>query len=446
MRRAFFRNIKKNWNEHNDSIFFFSYFIVLDERQLKENYFYSHQWGPLTQIIHDMGIETNWMHHFIFSTQSPSPEIAITNANTFNQNPKINGSHNFLDSYLSFKILLNVIYKYFLIYFKSLKFSIGNKIFTPKKSKANFMFFLKRDWYSSIRGIVAIQNLLWIELIDAALKDIPKQKIGFYLQENQGWEMALIHGWKINNHGTLLGVTHSTVRYWDLRYYDIADTYENKTKPQPDFVTTNGPAALKNFKAAKGRVDNLKNVEALRYLYLNDQPKVLNKKISKQNNKILVLGDIQKDLTRSMIFCFNHIADQFKDFEFIFKPHPANIIEDEYFLNFQPTKTDEHLSVLFQNADCVVTSAATSSGLEAYILGIPVITYFNSKEFNLSALRGIDNAVFVNNSKSLAEAISNSMKVEDKNGRQNVFWLDDDLPGWRKLLSDFEYNSSDEMS
>ncbi len=444
MRMPFFRNMNIKWNDHNKSVFFFSYFVALDDEKLKDNIFYSHQWGPLKKIFHEMAIDTNWMHHYISSSQNLTPNIAKKNINIFNQNPEINGCHNFIDSYFSFKIILEVINEYLHIYIKQLRFSIVNKIFTPRKSKANFWFFLKHDWYSSIRGVVAIQNLLMIKLIDKAFKDLPKQKIGFYLMENQGWEMALINGWKVNNHGTLIGVAHSTVRYWDLRYYDLEETSKKNTKPKPDFFTVNGLAAQKNLKASKSRIDNLRNVEALRYLYLNDQIQAIHNKRSEQHNKILVLGDIQKDLTRSMIDCFNDIADQFDHYDFIFKPHPANIIEDKNFSSFKPTTTDEHLNVLLQNIDCVIASAATSSGLEAYILGIPVITYFDSKEFNISALRGMHNAVFVNNPKSLAKAIMNLKSTEGGEEGQDVFWLDDALPRWRKLLSEFEYNLLDD--
>ena len=48
---------------------------------------------------------------------------------------------------------------------------------------------------------------------------ISKQNNAFYLYENQGWEKALVTSWKKYNHGNLVGSINSTIRFWDLRYF-----------------------------------------------------------------------------------------------------------------------------------------------------------------------------------------------------------------------------------
>ena len=53
-----------------------------------------------------------------------------------------------------------------------------------------------QDIYKSYYGEVLIYNLHIIQTIDQILSTIPKQKLGFYLLENQGWEKCLNIMWK----------------------------------------------------------------------------------------------------------------------------------------------------------------------------------------------------------------------------------------------------------
>ena len=57
-----------------------------------------------------------------------------------------------------------------------------------------------------------------------------------YLQENQGWEFALIQVWEKAKSWELIGVPHSTIRYWDMRYYFDSrhyNDYDTKRIPRP---------------------------------------------------------------------------------------------------------------------------------------------------------------------------------------------------------------------
>ena len=94
-----------------------------------------------------------------------------------------------------------------------------------------------------------IYNLIPIELFDKILKDTQNQKLGIYLQENQGWEFAFINAWKKNKHGKLVAIQHSSVSFWDLRYKNV---FENRYLNlyniyRPDFFAVNGSNSKKKF-------------------------------------------------------------------------------------------------------------------------------------------------------------------------------------------------------
>ena len=89
-------------------------------------------------------------------------------------------------------------------------------------------------------GQIAMSNILFLNLFESALGALPTQRLGVYLQENQSWEFALIQTWKAARHGRLVGSQHSTVRYWDLRYYfDSRSYYRDGTNilPLPDKIS-----------------------------------------------------------------------------------------------------------------------------------------------------------------------------------------------------------------
>ena len=440
-RRSFFNASSHEWNKEKGAIFFFSYFIALGGSEAKKGQYYSHQWGPLTELINTKGIVSNWMHHFLSSNQVKDPLSAINYTKTFSNHSKRKDKHNIFENFLTSKIIVSALKNYFKFLYISLTLPLNRKIFSPNNSKSNLWHFLKEDWYSSTRGTIMMQNLIWIELLDLIFKEIPQQKLGLYLQENQGWEIAFIHAWKTYNHGKLIGVAHSTVRYWDFRYFNHVSKKQCKiVKPQPDYTAINGLQALNCYIEANQKTDHLIRVEALRYLYLN-QEEPRNKEANNINRKkkILVLGDIQRDLTISMVSALGLIDFSSKEFEFIFKPHPANIIEYKYLEGFKPKVTDQHLDSLFKTIDIVIASPGTSSGLEAYISQIPVITFLDASTFNLSALRGMEHVIFANTPDTLSNAI-NKMQYSKKNSNANqIFWLNKNLEGWKKLLSHHGY-------
>ena len=164
-----------------------------------------------------------------------------------------------------------------------------------------------------------IYNLHIIQTIDQILSTIPKQKLGFYLLENQGWEKCLNIMWKRYNHKTLAGYLHSTMRFWDLRYFKCKKEFSSKQNP--DLFLFNGKYSkkigIKNNYPIKKSID----VEAVRYNHLL---KSKNKKVKKSN--ILIIGDMNN--YKIILYKSNEkIKHQFSNKIFYYKPHPSNTIK-----------------------------------------------------------------------------------------------------------------------
>jgi surface carbohydrate biosynthesis protein (TIGR04326 family) len=298
------------------------------------------------------------------------------------------------------------------------------------------------DWRRSLYGSVAMGNVLYLNLFEAAMQTLPKQNMGVYLQENQGWEFAFIHAWKAAGHGWLAGVPHSSVRYWDLRYFFDTRSYDRNgvnDLPLPDIVAVNGPAALSAYTHGGYPETDLVEVEALRYLHL---AKAGANSHAPQRNaieglRILVLGDYLPQSTTYQMHLLEQAAKSLPpNTLFIVKPHPNCPIQPSDYPGIEMKLTMESIEKLLPLCDVAYTSSTTSAALDAYCSNVPVVSAVDRSTLNLSPLRGQDGALFASTPAELVTALceaSLNRKCTDCN--RNFFTIDMNLNKWRKLLA-----------
>ncbi len=190
-----------------------------------------------------------------------------------------------------------------------------------------------------------MQNVLMLNLFEKAFSYLPKQANGVYLQENQGWEFGMIQAWRSKQHGQLIGFPHSTVRFWDLRYfYDPRSYCKNLLSlPMPNFVAVSGHSAKNEYVGGGYPTDDLIEVEALRYLHLDivvDKQR-RSRLPSPTRPQLLVLGDYLPSDTALQMNLLRGIADKLPNIELTVKPHPAcPIVASDYpGIKFQTSKS-----------------------------------------------------------------------------------------------------------
>jgi surface carbohydrate biosynthesis protein (TIGR04326 family) len=237
-------------------------------------------------------------------------------------------------------------------------------------------------------------------------------------------------------------VSHSTVAYWYLMYFNDKKTLNSHAKntiPKPDIITVNGKAMRNIMENAGYQPEALIDVEALRYLYLN---KIIKKykshSVAMANNKLLVLGDYKPDITKSLLLLLDQLDKSLLlKYYIYFKNHPAvDPINIELYPNLCLQETNLHLSKLLPTVDVVLSSINTAAAIESFAAGLPVITVLDNNSFNVSPLRGVNGSVFVSTSlelKNALETLFNEPFVPTKN---EYFWVDPELPRWQSLLID----------
>jgi surface carbohydrate biosynthesis protein (TIGR04326 family) len=430
--------LKPTWFGGDKALFFCSYFFNVVARQAQEGRFHSRFWEGLTELAGKLGFTQNWLQLYYPHSNVPNTQVAQQWTQAFNQDPIKQGYHRFLDSYLSWRIVGRVLKGWFKLMLASWRLGKIRQGFHMPDSSVSLWSLVREDWIDSLRGSVAIENLLWIELFDAAFGGMPWQKKGFFLCENQAWERALIHAWRKHGHGQLIAVAHATLRFWDLRYFTDLRTLQSTRShslPQADVLVLNGKAAIDAFLRVDYPRKNIVEGEALRYGYLQDLQATQILKIDPKGKiKLLILGDYKSSLTLNMLQMLA-AAQIFSEVECTVKPHPNFPVRAVDFpaLPFQVVTAP--LGEILQNYDMAYSSNMTSAAVDAYLAGLPVVVMLDETQLNFSPLRGQSGVRFVSSPAELAQALKSASQENLNAGKhKDFFFLDPKLPRWQNLL------------
>ncbi|WP_061219377.1 TIGR04326 family surface carbohydrate biosynthesis protein [Leptospira weilii] len=431
------QNIPEKKVQDSDLIVF-DYFFHLRSNSKNVKSFGSNYWTDLVDTLRKAKVKTFWSHIFIPHSIVPNSKEGVDILSDLNQNET--EIHGFLEGRIDLVVLLKTVKDYLKIQWIRL-FIRDFRLFC----KTEILFFdlwpiLKRDFLDSLGGSMSIQNLFLFNLIQKNFEKISGPKKGIYLQENQAWERALIYTWKSKNIGPLTGVPHSTVRFWDLRYFSDYRNYIQKSEnslPMPDMVAINGNASWNAYREGKYPEGQMVEVEALRYLKINSE--IITKKkllrIHSSKVKVLILTDYVESVTRlQMQMLVDAIPFLGRDYTFILKSHPACPVQEREFPSLRLKVRHEPITDLLEEVDIAYTSNITSAAIDVYCSGVPVISVLDGTSLNMSPLLGVNDVVFVSTANELSNALESDFEVLV--GKENsLFCIDPNLPKWKKLLA-----------
>jgi len=427
------------WKSSTGQITFVSYFFNLVPESAEQGQYKSRYWGHLPDSLIQENISTNWLHIYVKDSVCPSVKRAAKLIQKFNETGQEKQTHTTLDTFLGWKVIWYTLLDWRLL------FKVGRKIRglgCIENDDSGYLWpFMKLDLNESLYGRTALDNLLNFNLFEEALQLLPKQKKGVYLQEYQGWEFGLIQAWKAAGHGNLIGASHSTVRFWDLRYFFHSHSHKGNISnqlPRPNKVAVNGNLMHKNYLDGEYKQSELIDVEALRYLHLNTVDKKINDDLIIDDLVLLVLGDYLSENTRLQMQLLEEAYPSFStNITLLVKPHPNCPIIPSKYPGLKMEVTMDSISGLLPKCNIAYTSNVTSAAIDAYCANVPVISALNSQTLNMSPLMGVEGVEFVSRADELVKAIE-KIETGQKNNRKSpkdVFWLDPKLPMWKNLLN-----------
>jgi surface carbohydrate biosynthesis protein (TIGR04326 family) len=303
--------------------------------------------------------------------------------------------------------------------------------FRASSSKVVLWWAFSELWDSSVCSTTSIRHLLLLKTSLRIADSIPPQSHLYYPIENQPWEIALTHFARHAGINLLVGVAHSTVRFWDIRYF--FDQSENRFLNQQAKIPGPDRILVNNFSSQKLLIDNgnpkstVGVVEALRYQYL-----LAVKRLPPRS--ILVLADFSPALNSHLLeVCNQALGQTFIELPILVRSHPICPLSTEQLGSFSKSLTFDPLNKLFEHAAVVITTASSSSAAEAVSLGIPTILVADPTSLNYSPFRESELVSIAHSSGQLCELIlknqsSPPIKTEE------VFLLDPHLSAWRAEL------------
>ena len=432
------------WRQASGRTTFISYFFNLLPQAAQAGQFESQYWASLPQALDETGVNSSWLHIFVKNPVVPDAKSAAKLIQRFNGSRESRQAHVVLDSFLSTMAVVSSVRDFGkLCRLGRIKLVtvLQSRSLTDPRAESALWPLLKEDWNRSFFGVGAMRNLLMLNLFERALASLPKQCNGVYLQENQGWEFAMIHAWRVAGHGKLIGFPHSTVRFWDLRYFSDQRSYrKNKLAiPMPNLIAVSGESVLNAYLECGYPAEDLVEVEATRYLHLDkvDNKQLFSTPVSGDLSKLLILGDYLPSNTSLQMHLLREIADDLSSIELTVKPHPACpiVVADYPELKFE--LTEQSLSDLLGDFDIVYTSNVTSAAVDAYSAGLTVVSVLDPNTLNLSPLRGIAGVRFVSSAEMLSDALLEAYSQSgDVYERVDYFNVDSSLPRWQALLTE----------
>jgi surface carbohydrate biosynthesis protein (TIGR04326 family) len=427
------------WRQAKGEVTFFTYSDNCIPEAIQQGDYASRYWAHLPDVLKREEYKTNWLHLYVKDNVLPSATRAATVVDAFNNTEQGLQCHVTLDTFISLSVILRTLWDSFRLIKTGMR--LGSDLHHAQPTSPELWPLLRADWLSSLYGAVAMNNLLVLNLFEASLKSLPKQRQGVYLQENISWEFGLLNAWRAAGHGHLIGTPHSTIRFWDLRYFFDPRSYVRtggNDLPMPNQVACNGPVARSTYQQGGYPVQDLVDVEALRYLHLGKPetakgsvPRIIGKPA-----RLLVLGDSQHVNTRLQMRLLEQAAPLItQQLKITVKPHPNCPIEPNSFpaLNLQISM--EPIAILLAECDMAYASALTSAAVDAYCAGVPTVSVLDPNTLNLSPLRGCNGALFASTPNELAAALvtlSGGYSVPNK--QLAYFTVDGKLPNWRGLI------------
>lgn len=410
----------------------------LDKRALATGRFISNYWTDLVGKLSEWQIKSNWLHVFFRHSDMASSAQARHQVDRFSENSQGAQFHTMVERSLTVRVIFAAIRDYLAIR-RSWTLLSDIRTVRPAGSDLDLWPLHAEEWDDSLCGKEAMVNCLRVSLFEAATSRLTHQRIGVYIAENQPWEMALIHAWKAAGHGTLIGAPHTTVRYWDLRYHFDRRSYTGNRAndlPLPDLLAVNGPVAKGTILKGGYPSGRVREVEALRFLYLlRQKPHGETTSSAAKDLRVLVCGDFLPETSRRIISWLEVAAKSLPPGTvYLFKPHPAYPLSSADYPALQLKISEASLGDLLADCDVVFASNITSIVVDAYCAGVPIVQMLDGRSFNTSPLRGLEGVTYAATPDELVEALSNFRPRKSERGA-HYFYLDAELPRWRNLLS-----------
>lgn len=401
------------------------YLFRLNPASLSGRSFSSQYWDNLPTLLPQRVL---WLHRFVPHPSIPSRRRARRLLRGFNA-AESGDRHVLLDDLHGFGEVRHALRIYRDI--RALHKRVPDIAASFRTDRADLWPVFQSDWEESFRGSHAMSMAILTTTLDSTIGKANNPRRLLYIFENQPWEAALLNAWQQHHDAPLIAVPHSTIRFWDLRYFMSVDTIGDPRFARPDVIAANSPAARASLMSGGWPGDLVTEVEALMYLYLGEPDTTCG-----NGNDIVVLGELDSASTqRYLRFLESALADRANSRTVVFKAHPLVDPATIDLAGMRVETTTEHLSTLLRRARVLITGASGSTTLESLSRGIPTICVLDPRELDLSSIDRHPLLRLVGTATEFREALTEFLDDPPRpTATETMFHTDAALGRWRALL------------
>lgn len=399
--------------------------------------FASNYWGPLVPLLDEHDRDGEPVTYLHLSADAASAAVVDRDLGLVRRLGEASPgpTHDLLHAHLTWRALGRSVLDYARVVRFGLSSRHADRTAPTEQPRALWRTFrsARRDQFY---GATAMLNCLWVNLFETTLREMPPQRLGVYLMENQPWEMAFTTLWREAGHGRLVGVIHSTALFWSTRLYrDPRDCWTDEgacPMPWPDVVAVNGPTMRATCARAGYPSERMVDVEALRYLHLLT---VATPTRTGGGTGVLVAGEYGTDVSTRLLDLVARAADLAETpTEIAYRPHPVAPPID--LTPYPRISVDLHLTLseALDDASLVVCGAISSASVDAASRGVTTVLVSDPRTFFTSPAEDQDGTVIAQAAEDLAIVLRDPPVPSRSPLDGTGFLLDAAVPRWRDLV------------
>lgn len=411
----------------------------------------SRYWANLPDVIRSGGATLDWLHIFVPAPLTPTAGAALDIAERLRVGEE---SHVVAQADFGWSCRLGAWFDYLRLRWLRRRFLrecprllLGDVDPWP---------LLRARTADAFIGAEAMENCLWVRYFDRALARRDAYRFGLYLQENQPWEMAFVSAWRRNGHGTLIGVEHTTVRFWDLRLIKRPPLRDlgRAQMPRPHRTVLNGPAAELALAGMADLADVTTGAEALRFL--GEFGAWSATRAARRGGgplSLLAVGEYDPgyaaDQRRLLRDLASAASQSGTPVAITWRPHPAAVGTPTDLPDGTVIDQASPLPDLLAACDLALVGDFSSSVLLARSIGVPVAVLLPARTLSSDLLA--DPAGTVATAAELLDLLVTAAHPPEpgvtatatgQGGIEHVFHLDSELQRWRAILREAGVSSA----
>lgn len=444
-----------------------TYFPNIDLSAAGRGEFLSRYWESLHKALNR---QAHWERphgphfvHWLF-IRFPSPDLTLKQCielrDLFQKKGRDGLSFNYLEEFLTSTDICSAFCRWFKLVFKSFAYRrTFARACVFNGSKLNFWPLMKKQWAESMAGWRAFERSLQNLAFRRFTKITGQTRWTLFPLENCPWERMLTEA-SHDQGNKAYGAQHSIIRPTDFRYFDDSGTFITPQCAafQPDVIGANGDAGLTQWLQNGMPPKRAAKLEALRYLYLANQPLQENAGqnlppapgepvLESGQKRLLVLTSFFRDETDASLSLLGKCLDAglLSGWKIAIKPHPYLPVEE--WLQNRPQSQQAIIRIAsgpiaLELKSGIIAWAAnsTTAALEAALRKMDLMVMLPVNDFDLCPIQGTPGLARVGNSGEVRDFLERPVAAQLAPGYLD---LNSELAAWRKLLGlDFPRESA----